>query len=78
MTAPEGKKECTVTFACSPELKSRLTSIARYLSYEKGNDISFTQLAHKYVRDGIQREFNRLCGQRHDLDSFLKDLSSII
>ena len=75
MTAPEGKKESTVTFACSPELKSRLVSVAKYLSHERNNNITYTQLAHKFVRDGLDRELSRLMLQRHDLDAFVKQIS---
>lgn len=74
MEQPEGKKSARVTFACSTDFETRLKKLAKVLSTSRpGDEISPSCLAHKLIKEGMDREIGRLLLMKNDIDNFLHD-----
>ena len=71
---PEGKKDARISFACPPEFEVRLRKLAQLISRSRpGNEITYTQLAYKFVREGMEKELGRFMLLKNGIESLFKD-----
>lgn len=65
-----GKKLSRIPVACSEEFKSFVEMVARIL------DVSTSELSHRYILEGMQRDIGNIFMSEPHLDKSLKQIIS--
>jgi len=70
----KGKKDTIISFRCSTEFFNRLSHLAKCISENSPNadQISISELAHKFVKQGMDSEIKDLLFLKNNIDAFLK------